>query len=172
MKTPEEFAEAMKGKGSSRFQRPDGPFVVSATKRSKPTNVYWPEIKNLQDAVQASNLGFGAALLIAIINAGFATFSLVQHTTILGVSALGYVDSAAFALVAWGIRCRSRIAAVFGLGLFLLEKINQLSTQPKSFMGLGLAVVLLLFFISGVRGTFAFQRLASLGRETEQAASP
>lgn len=163
----------MKGKGSSKFQRPEGSFVVSATKRNaKPTNVYWPEIKNLQDAVQASNLGVAAALIITVVNAGIATFSLVQHTTFMGVGALGYVDAAMFALVAGGIRLRSRIAAFFGLGLFLLEKAYQLSTQPKSVMGLGLGIVLLLFFISGVRGNFAYQRFASPASEMEKAGSP
>jgi hypothetical protein len=161
LKTPDEFAEAMKERRPYSPKRPEGDFVVSAARDSKQTNVYWPEIKNSEQAVQASNMGFGAALFVAAVNALISTISVLQHAAIFGVSAAGYVDASLFALIAWGIRCRSRVAAVAGLSLFLLEKIYQFATQPKAVLGLLMAAALLALFISGVRGTFAYHRFSS-----------
>jgi hypothetical protein len=43
------------------------------------------------------------------------------------------------------------------------EKIYQFTTQPKWWMGLVVTFLLLSFFVSGVRGTFAYRRFTSLG---------
>ncbi|GAB2534397.1 hypothetical protein GCM10027065_02520 [Rhodanobacter koreensis] len=115
---------------------------------------------NFEEAVKASDMGFAAAILIAAVNAIIATASLIGHTTILGIGPGAYVDAAVFAIVAYGIRLRSSTAAVVGLGLFAVEKICQFAIQPKSLLGLSTTIFLLCAFISGVRGTFAYHRLA------------
>ena len=161
MKTPDEFAEAMKGQGTYPPVRPAGPFVVSATRKTKPTHFYWPAISNLEESLQALNLAVGAALFVAVVNAVVATISLVQHTAILGITPAGYIDASLFAIVGWGIHRRSRVAAVAGLSLFVAEKIYQFATLPKALVGIAMAVILLAFFVSGVRGTFAYHRFTS-----------
>lgn len=143
-------------------KRPEGSFVVSGAKATKPTNMYWPEIRNLEQAVQASNMGVAAALFVAGVNTLIATISTFQHAAVMGVTAAGYVDAALFALAAWGIWRRSRVAAIAGLCLFLAEKIYQFATQPKAALGLLVALALLALFISGVRGTFAYHGFSSV----------
>ncbi|GLQ88256.1 hypothetical protein [Dyella flagellata] len=161
MKTPEEFAEAMKGKGTYTQRRQDAPFVLSGATPKKPHNISWPEISNVEQAVQASNMGASAAIIIAAVNAIVATISIVKHTNIVGVNGAGYVDATLFALCAWGIYRRSKLAAIAGLALFATEKVYQFATQPKALLGLGLALCLMLFLISGVRGTFGYHRFTS-----------
>ncbi|MGN6094070.1 MAG: hypothetical protein ACTHOL_17105 [Luteibacter jiangsuensis] len=154
MKTPDEFAEAMKGRVSAR--------------KSKPANVWWPDVGNLDQASSASDMGFAAASLVAGVNAIAATLSLVLHTAVIGVDASAYVDATLFALAGWGIRRRSRVAALAGLLLFLFEKVYQLITQPKSIMGLALALVLLMGFVNAVRGNFAYHRFVPEGFVPEE----
>ena len=120
MKTPEEFAEAMKDRGVTLPGRPEGDFVVTPRKETKPANRWWPEVDTLDKAITASNAGFWVAMVVAVLNAIVATISLVQHTTIGGVGAYGYVDAGLFALAGWGIRCRSRMFC----------SLNRLSFQP------------------------------------------
>lgn len=124
---------------------------------------YWPTFGNVADAVQASNGAFWAAVFCATVTALFATISVFTHAGVIGVNASSYVDAALFALVAWRIRRRSKVFAIVGLVLFVLEKIFQYTTQPLSTLGFSvfLAIVLLFLFINGVRGNFAYHRLTS-----------
>lgn len=138
---------------------------------SKPVRWYWPEIGNLADAERASNEGFWAAVVCAVITTLIATIALVSNKSIMGVDPMAYADAALFAIIAWRIRARSKIFAVAGLALFVLEKIFQYATQPPSVsFGILVAVALLLAFISGVRGTFAYHRMKDAA-ELEQAAA-
>ncbi len=123
---------------------------------------YWPQFGNVADAEQASNGGFWAALFCGVVTALFATVSVVTHASAMGIGAGAYVDAALFGLIAWRIRRRSKAFAVAGLCLFVLEKIFQYATQPQfAIVGLALGVVLLMLFINGVRGTFAYHRMSS-----------
>ncbi|WP_130618432.1 hypothetical protein [Dyella amyloliquefaciens] len=127
---------------------------------SKPERWYWPEIGNLADAEQASNQGFWAAVVCAVVTVLIATVAITAGKSIAGIDATAYADAAAFAVIAWRIRARSKSFAVIGLVLFLIEKIIQFATQPLNLgFGIVVAVCLLLAFITGVRGTFAYHRL-------------
>lgn len=128
-----------------------------------PVRWYWPQIGNVADAEQASNAGMWAALVCAGVTTLFATVAVFSHGAIMGINGWAYVDALLFALIAWRIRARSKVFAVIGLGLFVLEKVFQFATQPKAGVGIFLAIVLLFAFISGVRGTFAYHRLRDAG---------
>ena len=127
---------------------------------TKSTNVFWPKINDLPSASAASDLGFWAALAVALITAVFATIALVANTDILAINAWAYFDAVLFALIAWRIKRRSRAFAVAGLCLFIIEKIVQFSQPEVASSGAVMAVLFLLLFISGVRGTFAFHRFS------------
>lgn len=127
---------------------------------SKPERWYWPEIGNLADAEQASNQGFWAAVVCAVVTVLIATIAVASGKTIAGIGATAYADAVVFAVIAWRIRARSKSFAVIGLVLFAVEKIIQFATQPLSLgFGIVVAACLLLAFITGVRGTFAYHRL-------------
>lgn len=129
--------------------------------RYKQDRWYWPEFGNLADAEQASNAGFWAALICAVITAVVASISVFAKSAVMGIDSMAYVDALLFAVIAWRIRRRSRGFAVAGLVLFLIEKIFQFATQPKAVVGILMAVALLMAFITGVRGTFAYHRMAA-----------
>jgi len=136
---------------------------------SKGNNIFWPRITDLASASAASDLGFWAAVAVAAITAVFATIALVANTDILAINAWAYIDAVLFGLIAWRIKRRSRVFAVAGLCLFIVEKIVQFSQPEVASSGAVMAVLFLLLFVGGVRGTFAFHRFS---REEVQAAVP
>jgi hypothetical protein len=163
MKTPEEFAEAMRERGVVAPRRPEGDFVVTAHREKRSINVWWSEIDTLARAIAASDLAFGVAMFVMVVNAIAATVSLVAHTTILGISPYAYIDAGMFGIIGCGIRRRSRSAAVVGLMLFLFEKVYQFVTLPATLAGLGMAVFITTALVGGVRGNFAYQRFVPDG---------
>lgn len=67
--------------------------------------------------------GVGAAGIVAVLTAAFATWALMSQSTVVGfIDAWAYVDTVLFTLVAFGIYKESRFAAVFGLSVFIAEK--------------------------------------------------
>ena len=125
-----------------------------ATKKVK--NWWWPTISDQSSAIEASKAGFWAALSVAVITALFATIALVTHKEIASVNVSAYVDAVLFSIIAWRIKNYSKIFAVVGVVLFLIEK--GLQFQSSGAQGLPLAIILLLMFVSGARGVFAYHR--------------
>jgi hypothetical protein len=74
------------------------------------------------------------------------------------------LDAAAFAAVAIGLSRRSRVAAVCGLGLYLVEEAYVLAqAQPLTLL---VVVLFTIAFVNGVRGAFALHRQGSPGRSS------
>ncbi|WP_266170551.1 hypothetical protein [Dyella subtropica] len=127
--------------------------------RNQPVRWYWPTFGNVADAVQASNQGMWAAVFCAVVTAIMATVSIFTAAGIAGIHPSAYLDAVLFAVIAWRIHARSKGFAIAGLCLFVIEKIFQIVTQPESMrFGIFLGIILLLCFISGVRGNFAYHR--------------
>lgn len=127
---------------------------------TKSSNVFWSKVVDLPSAIAASDQGFWAAIAVAAITTVFATIALVTKTDIATINAWAYLDAILFGLIAWRIRRRSRAFAVAGLCLFVIEKAVQFAQPEVASSGAVMAVLFLLLFISGVRGTFAFHRLS------------
>ena len=74
------------------------------------------------------------------------------------ITSLGaLVDAGLFALIAFGIYKMSRLAAVLGLLLYLWGQLSQiLATGKTNFI---LVILFTLYFIHGIRGTFAYHKL-------------
>ena len=128
---------------------------------TKKENFFWPDVSTLGSAKKAAGYGVGAAGIIAVLTAAFATWALMSQSTVVGfIDAWAYVDAVLFTLVAFGIYKESRFSAVFGLLIFLVEKSYQIHITGK-FDGAVMAVFIIVFFISSIRGTFALHRLRS-----------
>lgn len=110
-----------------------------------------------EHAHPACNAGFGAAVFVAVVTTivAFASLTGVQAVPGATVNLLALIDAAVFAAVAWGIRRHSRLAAVAGLALFVLEKVG---TPPPNPGGWLVAAVLLGCFVAGVVGVFSHHR--------------
>ncbi|TFW30494.1 hypothetical protein [Massilia horti] len=127
-----------------------------AEKKSK--NWWWPTITDQASAIEASKAGYWAAVIVAVVTAAFATFALMLQKEIVAVGPLAYIDAVLFAVIAWRIKKYSKFFAVAGVVLFVIEKA--LLAPAQGVAGLPLAIVVLLMFVNGARGVFAYHRYA------------
>lgn len=116
------------------------------------SNVFWPNVSDVDGAQNAARQGVVAALFVT----GATTlFVILKFSDVLAL-----VDAALFALIAWRIWKMSRAWAVIGLVLFAVEKAYWIYVRgPK---GLVMSVIILLAFVTSVRGTFAYARLGQV----------
>lgn len=122
-------------------------------------NFFWPDVSSIENAKKAAGYGVGAAIFVAIVTAGLATWALIAQKTVVGfVDAWAYVDAVVFFAIAFGIYKESRFAAIAGLVLYVFEKWFQLQVTGE-LKGAVLAIFMIMFFISSVRGTYALRRL-------------
>jgi hypothetical protein len=120
----------------------------------------WPPVSNVAAARFAVTQAFWAATICA---AGVALLVTMNQLTPLqaprfpfGLGAL--LDAAAFAAVAVGLSRQSRVAALCGLGLYLLEEAYVLGqARPLTLL---IVAVITVAFVNGVRGAFALNRIA------------
>jgi hypothetical protein len=123
--------------------------------------LFWPEIDDAQTAKSVSRLGVWAAVVVCLWGTGVVTYGVLKADSNLApYGVLAYVDAAIFAVLAWGIWRLRRAAAVIALLLFVLEQALA-ALRTGSMVGLVMPVVLTLFFISGVRGTFAYRKYST-----------
>jgi hypothetical protein len=118
----------------------------------------WPPTTTTASARFAVTQAFWAATVCAV---GVALFVMVSQLTTSGGPRFPFrlgalLDAAAFAAVAIGLSRRSRVAAVCGLGLYMVEEAFILS-QARPFTVL-LVALFTIAFVNGVRGAFALHR--------------
>ncbi len=111
----------------------------------------WPQLDDLETARSASRQGMWAAAIVAVLTALFAAFG------VLGTNASAFFDAVLFAVIGIGIYRISRVAAVAGLLLFILERAV-IFAQTRQTGGV-VAIFILLAFGNGARGAFAYRRL-------------
>lgn len=110
----------------------------------KSTNWFWPPVDSLNAAKEAAKQGAIAAAIVAVITAIAAILSLFGWEI---TSLWALVDAGLFALIAFGIYKMSRLAAVFGLLLYLWGQLSQiLATGKTNFI---LVILFTLYFIHG-----------------------
>jgi hypothetical protein len=112
---------------------------------------FWPDVSTEAGAARATKQAFWAAVIVAVVTMFFAALSL------LGLDASALIDAVLFGVIAFGLHKKLRTAAVCGLVLYGIERVYMWSTV--GFTNPVVPLVLTLAFISGVRGTYAWQRL-------------
>jgi len=116
---------------------------------------WWPIISDEKSAKKAAASGAGCAFVVAGITGVLAIISIFTPLGFVEPSSL--VDALLAAFLGFMIqRKTSRIAAVAALIVFVGERIYAWIEHGVGAAVGALAVVLLLGFISGVRGTFAY----------------
>lgn len=119
---------------------------------------YWPQISDITSAEEAAKQGVWASLLMTFVTTGAVLVGKLTGFQFLGVETSSLVDAGLFALIAWGINRNSRFAAVCGLLLYLLEQLMLILSS--GFTGATVVtVILVLMYITSIRGTFAYHRL-------------
>ena len=134
--------------------------MAASKKKYKPTLKagMWPVIDSPEAARWAVKQGFGAALFCTVVTAGIAIWShySTDMAAMSGLDIFALADAALFLFIAVGLHFNSRVAAVLGLGFYLLERALVIgNTQPSTVV---MIVIIIVCFISAVRGTFAFHR--------------
>lgn len=118
---------------------------------------FWPKITDEESAKAASRGGVAGAGIVVVATLGLVVWGLLGGTPIdnVGVSAL--IDVGLFLLIGFGIYRMSRLAAVTGLVLYLAELWFTLKNSGTS-VNVVLPIIIILAFIGGIRGTFAYHR--------------
>jgi len=159
----EELARRGVSEGSrERYQqlRSDRERRETAAERKGQRWLAWayPNINDRASAIRASRQGVIAAVIVSAITAVLALLAgrSERVATVPGIDAYALIDAVLFAIVAFGMWRHSRVAAVSGVVLFVGEKLYlwaAVGHRPG-----GVAALLFLGFVNGVRGTFAYYR--------------
>jgi hypothetical protein len=129
---------------------------------SNPLRLFWPEIDDSHSALQASRLGVFASILVGVVVCGPTTYRLIDGLYIAKDElTIDYVVGFLFLVFALGIWRMWKTAAILGLCLYLLLWIG-IMLQAGIISGYIVLGGVASFFVSGVRGTFAYGRLAAL----------
>lgn len=126
-------------------------------------NMLWPKLSDLDSANHAADIGYFAAMIIAVISVVLSTIALIMSfdrlilelvsVWVFFVVGYGYVKAAVFFLIAWRIKKYSRVFSIIGLALHVID-------VPDSNIYLGIYLFTLFMFISGVRGVFAYHNFS------------
>jgi hypothetical protein len=118
----------------------------------------WPEIDDAESAMAASRLGVFAAVLYSVSSAVVVTYRLLHAPGAVWASPaayLAYLDAAIFAALAVGIFRLWRSAAIVAAVLLFAEQVFGAIRAHATGI---LSFVLVLFMISGARGTVLFHK--------------
>jgi len=120
---------------------------------------YWPDVSNLEGAKEAARYGMWCAVFVAGITTLFVLLA-ISGFSIMGIKPTALLDSVLFGGIAFGLSRYSRIAAVAGFALFVIEKIYMVMATG-SFLAVGvLGILIALGFLNSIRGTFAYANLS------------
>jgi hypothetical protein len=141
------------------------PMAPPAPAKKRRQNGIWPTITDAVSARFAAKQGMGAALFCSGTTLVFVYLARQGVAMVQGLNQTALVDAAVFAFLGFAMLRMSRVAAVAALVLFIIERF----AMWRSVGGVGVAsipmmAVILLCFISGVRGTFAYHRYSDPAR--------
>jgi hypothetical protein len=141
-------------------------------------NSLWPKIESPEAAKSAMKNAASASFIIVAVTGTVAVLAIMLGHPILGIGGSALVDAALFALIGWRISKHSRIAAVLGLLLYLLEAGQRfISSGSAPAAGSVVTVLFIIYFIHGVRGAMYLHQsqvhhLSPLVHEQSNAAHP
>jgi uncharacterized membrane protein YfhO len=122
-------------------------------------NALWPNTLDLESARKACKSAAVGAFIVAGLTAIVAAISLGGSTIIAGINGWAFLDAGIFALLGLFVWRCSRVAAVITLAMFILERVMMMA--QNGIAGFPVALILLYYFIVGVRGAFAYHRMQS-----------
>ncbi len=139
----------------------------------------WPKIEDASTAMEAMKLaqwaglfiaiGYGLALVLAMSTDQYPDGTPSEDDTELYGMAFFYVVLLLLALVFWFLARRGKAWAVLIVSAWgLIEAVLKLVTLPGQ--GVILAILLILFCISGLRGWFGVRKIGQPGVQPDETA--
>jgi hypothetical protein len=122
---------------------------------------FWPKIVDEESARAAAHGGVAGAGMVVIATTVLLVWGIVAGKPIAGVGLSALIDVGLFLFIGFGIYRMSRVAAVAGLSLYLLELWFTTKTNGAS-ANVILPIIIILAFIGGIRGTVAYHRYRKL----------
>lgn len=127
---------------------------------------FWPKVNDIAGAEEAIRFATWTTFFVAALELVGGAWTLVTGDE---TTALTRVGTAVYlGLLALGIRRKWRYAAVIGVAVLVIgvtvQSIGRVEVVGRTFSPRPLAVALLVGFIHGVRGTYAFRRLSAVPR--------
>ncbi|HNV85983.1 MAG TPA: hypothetical protein PKL97_03330 [Candidatus Omnitrophota bacterium] len=117
----------------------------------------WPNIQTQYDARRAAIRGAWAAFLVSFCTALITYLHVTGKLKILPqLNASAYIDAVLFLVIGIGISKMSRIAALAGFVLYVIEQYYMFQTRHKPAWA---GAVLVLLFAGAFRGTLKYHRL-------------
>ena len=129
-------------------------------------NALWPNINDLEAAKKACKAASIGAFIVAAMTGIVAGIAMAGSSPVAGIDGSAFVDAAIFAILGFFLGRCSRTAAVITLALFIIERIYMMA-QGVAPAGIAVALILIVYFIGGVRGAFTYHRL--LAQQNAQA---
>lgn len=126
-------------------------------------NRLWPNVDTLENAKKAAHEAAGVAIFIAAVNAIVAVLILFEVKLLNGDWWAFLISGVLAACIAWRMWKLSRAWAIVGLVWWLSEiafTVYSGLRDSKYPQGAHMKIILLVGFIHGVRGTFAYHRLS------------
>jgi hypothetical protein len=139
------------------------PIAPTAPVKKRRQNGLWPVITDVASAKFAAKQGMGAAFFCAGSTVLFVFLARQGMSLIQGIDQTALLDAAVFAALGILILRMSRVAAVAALVLYIVERIAlwvKLSSIGAA--SIPMMIVIMLCFVSSIRGTFAYQRYKGL----------
>jgi hypothetical protein len=133
------------------------------------SNWYWEDVSDLSGAEKAITGGFWAAIVVACVTSLFASLSMFG-VKMFAINVWAFLDAGLFVAIAFGIRNKSRFAAVAGLCLYVVERVAMI--QRGGMGGIVMGILFILLFINAVRGTFAYHQMTAEGQARPYVPNP
>ena len=120
---------------------------------------YWPDVTSIDEAKKACRVAMWCAVVVAGVTTLFAILAMTgTRPGNIPIDGSALFDAALFAGIAFGLSRYSRFAGVAGFVLFLIERIYMIAKAGPAAGGLFLGIFLLLGFLHGMRGAFAYHK--------------
>lgn len=121
---------------------------------------FWPDVSSAEQAKKACRVAMWCAVLVASITALVSILAIAgAKLGNLPIDGSALLDAALFGGIAYGLSRFSRFAGVAGFALFLLERVYMIAKAGPAAGGIFMGFFLLLGFLHGMRGAFAYHKL-------------
>ena len=125
---------------------------------------FWPDVSTRKNALSAISEASWVMVGVACLLTPF-TFVEFARGWELDERLLGFAEAALLTGIAFGIRQKSRVAAVIGFVLYVIDRVG-LWVETGHPGSLVITILVALALLHGVRGTFAFHNFAPISANT------